>query len=193
MNGVFSYNNKYITKDGKPYFPVMGEFHYSRYPAYMWEKELMKMKAGGVDVVSSYVIWIHHEEIEGQYDFTGSRDLRRFVKTCEKCGIYMFLRIGPWSHAEARNGGFPDWLIKKHENVRTNDESYLADDDFYTGEGWTTGLARYGFPKKFEVEIYPLFKDDRIYLEHTPEFDDSMKCEITSADAFCEYVFDIEL
>ena len=40
--------NKYLIKDGKPYFPIMGEFHYSRYPADMWEKELLKMKAGGV-------------------------------------------------------------------------------------------------------------------------------------------------
>lgn len=128
MNGDFSYNNKYITKDGKPYFPIMGEFHYSRYPADMWEKELLKMKAGGVDIVSSYVIWIHHEEIGGEYDFTGSKDLRRFVQTCKKYGMYMFLRIGPRSHAEARNGGFPDWLVKKHgDNVRTNDEGYLAD------------------------------------------------------------------
>lgn len=72
-------------------------------------------------------------------------------------------------------------------------DGQLADDDFYTGEGWTTGLARYGFPDKFEVEIYPLFKDDRIYLERTPEFNDDMICEITSANAVCEYVFDIEL
>ena len=72
-------------------------------------------------------------------------------------------------------------------------DGQLADDDFYTGEGWTTGLSRYGFPEKFEVEIYPLFKDAHIYLEHTPEFDGGMKCEITSADAVCEYVFDVEI
>ena len=36
-------------------------------------------------------------------------------------------------------------------------DGQLTDDDFYTGEVWTTGLARYGFPNKFEVEIYPLF------------------------------------
>ena len=72
-------------------------------------------------------------------------------------------------------------------------DGQLADDDFYTGEGWTTGLARYGFPEKFEVEIYPLFKDDHIYFEHAPEFEGRMICEITSANAVCEYVFEIEL
>ena len=72
-------------------------------------------------------------------------------------------------------------------------DGQLTDDDFYTGEVWTTGLARYGFPNKFEVEIYPLFKDDRIYFEQTPEFDGSMICELNSANAACEYAFDIEL
>lgn len=35
----------------------------------------------GVDVVSSYVIWIHHDAIEGSFDFSGCRDLREFVET----------------------------------------------------------------------------------------------------------------
>ncbi len=72
-------------------------------------------------------------------------------------------------------------------------DGQLADDDFYTGEGWTTGLSRYGFPKKLEVEIYPLSKDAKIYFENAPKFDGDMICEITSADALCEYVFDIDL
>lgn len=25
----------------------------------------------------------------------------------------VWLRIGPWAHGECRNGGFPDWLVKK--------------------------------------------------------------------------------
>ena len=31
------------------------------------------MKAGGIDIVSTYVFWIHHEEIEGQFDWTERR------------------------------------------------------------------------------------------------------------------------
>ena len=61
----YSFTPEYLTKDGKPWFPVMGEMHFSRYPQKYWKESLCKMKAGGVDVVSSYVIWIHHEEIEG--------------------------------------------------------------------------------------------------------------------------------
>ena len=39
--------------DGRPLIPVMGEFHYSRYPASEWRQELLKMKAGGITIVST--------------------------------------------------------------------------------------------------------------------------------------------
>jgi len=72
-------NSRYLTRAGKPWLPVMGEFHYTRTPAAQWERELRKMKAAGVDVVASYIIWNHHEEQEGKFDWSGRRDLRRFV------------------------------------------------------------------------------------------------------------------
>ena len=84
------------------------------------------MKAGGLEIAATYVFWIHHEEIENQYDFSGDRDLRLFVQTCKECGMKLWLRIGPWAHGEARNGGFPDWLLKKEYEPRTNDERYFS-------------------------------------------------------------------
>ena len=109
----YSYTEKYLEKNKKPIFPMMGEFHFSRYPAEFWEEEIRKMKAGGIDIISTYVIWIHHEEEEGVFDFSGQRDLKRFLELCEKWDMKVFLRIGPWPHGEVRNGGFPDWLVKK--------------------------------------------------------------------------------
>ena len=73
-----TYDHVSLLVDGKRWFPMMGEMHFSRYPARYWEEELCKMKAGGIDIVSLYVIWIHHEEIQGQFDFTGDRNLRAF-------------------------------------------------------------------------------------------------------------------
>ena len=69
-------NSRWLTRGGRPWFPVSGEFHPTRYPAGEWEEELLKMKAGGVTVVAAYVIWIHHEETEGRIRFDG-RTLRR--------------------------------------------------------------------------------------------------------------------
>jgi len=104
----------------------MGEFHYSRYPEAYWEEEILKMKASGVQVIATYVIWIHHEEIEGQFDWSGQRDLRRFAQLCAKHGMLLYPRIGPWAHGEARNGGLPDWVLK-NSAVRSNDPVYLAE------------------------------------------------------------------
>lgn len=127
MAETYSFTRDNLTRDGQPWFPIMGEFHYSRYPQQYWKESIYKMKAGGVDVISTYVFWLHHEEIEGEYDFTGQRDLRRFTETVKECGMKMFLRIGPWCHGEARNGGFPDWLLKKEYEPRSNDERYFAE------------------------------------------------------------------
>jgi beta-galactosidase len=118
-------NSRYLMRDGKPWLPVVGEFHYSRYPESRWEEEILKMKAAGVDVVATYVFWIHHEEIEGQFDWQRQRDLHRFVQLCAKHGMYVEVRIGPWDHGEVRNGGFPDWLLKKGR-TRVNDPVYLS-------------------------------------------------------------------
>src|ERR1035437_5533605 len=80
-------NSRSLLFDGAPGFPVMGEFHYSRCPQAEWRDELLKMKAGGVDIVATYVFWIHHEEVQGQWDWSGQRDLRKFVQTCNELGL----------------------------------------------------------------------------------------------------------
>ncbi len=123
----FAFNNQYLTRDGKPWFPVMGEIHYTRYREDLWEESLRKMKAGGLSIVSTYVIWIHHEEEEGVFDFTGTRNLKRFIEAAETVGIEVFLRLGPWVHGEVRNGGFPDWLQKQEGEIklRSDDPAYL--------------------------------------------------------------------
>ena len=69
-----------LVLDGEPWLPVMGEFHFARYPESQWRDELLKIKAGGIDVLASYVFWIHHEEIEGQFDWSGRRSLRSLRK-----------------------------------------------------------------------------------------------------------------
>ena len=124
---------QYLTIDGQPWFPVMGEIHYSRVPADRWKAELLKMKAGGVDLVSCYSIWIHHEEVQGEPDFSGGRDLRAFLELAAGCGLHCLLRIGPWIHGEVRNGGFPDWMMELEKRgsfrLRSNDPGYLLEVD----------------------------------------------------------------
>lgn len=122
-----SYNSKTLLKDGKPWMPTMGEIQYSRTERRYWKEDLYKAKAAGVEIVSSYVMWIHHEEIENHYDFRGNKNLRYFLQLIKECGMYAFLRIGPWIHGEVRNGGFPDWLLEKGFQTRSNDERYFKE------------------------------------------------------------------
>ena len=123
---LWQVDNRSFLKNGKRFLPVMGEFHFSRYEPEDWEEELLKMRAGGVDIAATYVFWIHHEERQGEWDFTGCRDLRRFLEICRRIDMPVWLRIGPWAHGECRNGGFPDWVVSDPERkVRTNDPAYL--------------------------------------------------------------------
>src|SRR5579872_4943252 len=126
-------NSRYLMRDGQPWFAIMGEFHYSRYPEAHWEEELLRMKAAGIRIVSTYVFWIHHEEVEGQFDWSDRRDLRRFVELAGRHGLYVWVRVGPWDHGEVRNGGLPDWILHKAA-TRQNDPVYLKGVQRFYGE-----------------------------------------------------------
>lgn len=113
--------------DGEAWMPAMGEFHYTRYPEAEWREELLKMKAGGIEIVSTYVFWIHHEEVEGLWDWSGRRDLRHFVQLAGEVGLSVVVRCGPWCHGEVRNGGLPDWAVARHDwKLRSTDPKFLA-------------------------------------------------------------------
>ena len=122
----YGWTANYLTRDGAPWLPVMGEFHFSRYPHRYWREELEKMKAGGVEIVSTYIFWNHHEEHPGLLRWDGDRDIHFFLRCCSEVGLLAFLRPGPWCHGEARHGGFPDWLLETGFRLRSNDPGYLA-------------------------------------------------------------------
>jgi len=119
-------NNRYFTKNGEPWFPLMGEFHFTRYPRQYWEEEIVKMKNAGLSIVATYIFWNAHENTKGTWNWSGNEDLRYFVELCRKHGMYVWLRIGPWSHGEQLFGGHPLW-IKRMRGKRSNNKEYLAE------------------------------------------------------------------
>ena len=123
--GTLGATNRFLTRDGSPWIPIAGEMHYSRIAAERWDTELAKMAAAGIDVVSTYVFWNHHEEREGEWDFSGNRNVRRFVELCARHGLHVIVRLGPFCHGEVRNGGLPDWLYGKSYEVRSLDAGFL--------------------------------------------------------------------
>lgn len=155
--GISSIN---LTRDDRPWLPVMGEFHFTRFPARWWEEELLKMKAAGVTVVASYVLWNHVELAPGTLDWSGDRDIRRFVTLCAKHGLLFFLRPGPWGHAEGRFGGIPDWIVASTQ-PRGNDPAYMAQverfwrglHDQLTGLMWKDGGPIIGMQVENEYNL----------------------------------------
>lgn len=122
---TISVTSHYLEWNGQPWLPIMGEFQYSRHPCRYWEEGLRKIHAAGVEIVPTYVLWNHHEEVEGVFDWSEDRDLRRFVELCQRVGLWVVVRMGPFCHGEARNGGLPDWLYGQPFEARSNDPRYL--------------------------------------------------------------------
>ena len=120
-----AFNSFYMTVDNRPFIPIMGEIHYLRVPHQYWEEEILKMKAGGVNLITTYAFWNLHETVERVFNWSGDKDLRQFLSLCKKHNIYTMVRIGPFCHGEIRNGGLPDWLYGRPFEVRSNDEGYL--------------------------------------------------------------------
>ncbi|WP_253717785.1 beta-galactosidase [Sphingomonas sp. AP4-R1] len=151
-HGTLGVDSRELLRDGKPWLPVMGEFHYTRTPAAEWDAELAKMKASGVSIVATYIIWNQIEQEPGRLDWTGDHDLRRFAQLCAKHGLMLFVRPGPWAHAETRFGGIPDWIVGS-TRPRSNDPAYLAQvERFWSGIGdqlkgqlWKEGGPVVGF------------------------------------------------
>ncbi len=120
-----SFTNYAMMVDRKPFFGISGEMHFCRVAPDQWEDAVLKMKAGGINIISTYVFWIVHEEEEGVFCFDGCRDVRRFLEICEKHGMMVIMRVGPFCHGEFRNGGLPDWLYGKPFDVRDDNPGFL--------------------------------------------------------------------
>lgn len=126
MESEYGCNTLYFTKNGKPYSIIAGELHFARLPKERWKETLLKMRECGVNTVSTYVFWNFHEEIKGQFDFSGNKDIAGLLRLCKEIDMPCILRIGPWCHAEVVYGDFPK-RINKMRKKRTDAPEYLAE------------------------------------------------------------------
>lgn len=173
---ILTADSRSLLLNNRRWLPVMGEFHFSRYPENEWREELLKMKMGGIDMVATYIFWIHHEEIEGQFDWAGQRNLRKFIELSAEAGLSAVIRIGPWCHGEARNGGLPDWILKKPYKTRTDAPEYLEKVKILYGEiaqqvrglYWKDGgnIVACQFENEFKGRAEHLLNLKRIAREH---------------------------
>ncbi|XP_047949824.1 beta-galactosidase 5-like isoform X1 [Salvia hispanica] len=122
-----SYDKRAVIINGNRRILFSGSIHYPRSTPQMWEDLILKAKNGGLDVIDTYVFWDVHEPSPDNYNFEGRFDLVRFIKTVQKQGLYVHLRIGPYVCAEWNFGGFPVWLkYVPGISFRTDNEPYKA-------------------------------------------------------------------
>ena len=112
--------------DGKPFIVKAAEVHYPRIPRPYWEHRIQMCRALGMNTICIYVFWNIHEQREGEFDFTGNNDVAEFCRLCQKNGMYVIVRPGPYVCAEWEMGGLPWWLLKKKDiRLRERDPYFM--------------------------------------------------------------------
>ena len=116
-------SKRHFLKDGKHFRYVAGSFHYSRTLPAGWHDRLLKMKAAGLNAVQTYVFWNFHSTEEGHYDFTGAKNIEKFLKLANDTGLLVILRAGPYVCSEWEFGGLPWYLLRNGSiTLRSSDE-----------------------------------------------------------------------
>ena len=107
--------------NGKRTFLYGAEFHYFRVDPAHWRNRLELIRQAGFNLISTYIPWLWHEPVQGEWDFTGRthprRDLTQFLSLCREMGFYCIVRPGPYVMSELKNEGIPQWLLDSHPEV----------------------------------------------------------------------------
>lgn len=126
QKGTFEIGKGTFLLNGEPFVVKAAEVHYPRIPQPYWEQRILSCKALGMNTLCLYVFWNLHEQQEGQFDFTGNKDLAAFCRLAQKHGMYVIVRPGPYVCAEWEMGGLPWWLLKKEDvQLRSRDPYYI--------------------------------------------------------------------
>ncbi len=109
-----SFDRKSLIIDGRRRFIFSGSLHYFRLPSpKQWQMRIEKLKQAGFNAIDTYFYWAYHSPKEGEYDFSGNRDVGLFMKMIDDAEMFFIARPGPYICAEVDGGGFPGWLIAK--------------------------------------------------------------------------------
>ncbi|XP_010755422.3 beta-galactosidase-1-like protein 2 [Larimichthys crocea] len=105
-------NSSQFTLERKPFRILGGSIHYFRVPRAYWEDRLLKMKACGLNTLTTYVPWNLHEPERGVFNFEDQLDLEAYLRLAANLGLWVILRPGPYICAEWDLGGLPSWLLR---------------------------------------------------------------------------------
>ncbi|KAJ8280375.1 hypothetical protein GJAV_G00053780 [Gymnothorax javanicus] len=115
-----SANSSQFALNGDPLRILGGSAHYFRIPRAHWKDRLLKMKACGLNTLTTYVPWNLHEPRRGKFHFLDQLDLEAYIRLAEEVGLWVILRPGPYICSEWDLGGLPSWLLRdKNMKLRT--------------------------------------------------------------------------
>jgi len=157
--------------DGKKFVIISGEMHYPRVPRVYWRDRMRKMRAMGLNTLTTYVFWNAHEAARGKFDFSGDLDVAEYVRTAQEEGLWVILRPGPYVCAEWDLGGLPAWLLRDPGvRLRENEPRFLVAASAYmaqVGKQLAPLVVTRGGPiLMVQVENeYGSFGSDHAYME----------------------------
>lgn len=166
---IFEVKEEFLL-DGKPVKLLSGAIHYFRIMPEYWENCFYNLKAMGFNTVETYIPWNIHEPEEGVFDFSGNKDVVRFVRLAQSMGLMVILRPTPFICAEWEFGGLPSWLLWYPDmKVRTNTPLFLSKVDAYYKELFSRiaplQITQGGLVIMMQVENeYGSFGNDKNYL-----------------------------
>ncbi|KAM3868830.1 beta-galactosidase-1-like protein 2 [Diretmus argenteus] len=105
-------NLSQFTLEGEPFQILGGSVHYFRVPRAYWRDRLMKMKACGINTLTTYVPWNLHQPERGVFHFHTQLDLEAYINLAAELGLWVILRPGPYVSSELDLGGLPSWLLR---------------------------------------------------------------------------------
>ncbi|XP_006006948.1 beta-galactosidase-1-like protein 2 isoform X2 [Latimeria chalumnae] len=119
--------------EGEVFRILGGSMHYFRVPREYWRDRMLKMKACGLNTLTTYVAWNVHEAERGTFDFSANLDLQEYIRLAEEVGLWIILRPGPYICSEWDLGGLPSWLLQDPKmKVRTTYKGFTdAVDAFF--------------------------------------------------------------
>ncbi|XP_077448483.1 beta-galactosidase-1-like protein 2 isoform X1 [Stigmatopora argus] len=107
-----SANSSQFTLNGEPFRILGGSIHYFRVPRAYWRDRLMKMKACGINTLTTSVPWSLHQPQRGVFNFHMQLDLEVYINLAAELGLWVILRLGPYISSELDLGGLPSWLLQ---------------------------------------------------------------------------------
>ncbi|MEO3946572.1 beta-galactosidase [Gorillibacterium sp. CAU 1737] len=116
-----------LSIQGTPEILMSASLFYFRIPRAYWRERMEQVKAFGYNSIDVYFPWNYHEMSEGQWDFSGERDVEAFLQTAAEVGIWVVARPGPYICSEWDGGALPAYLLAKPGlAIRSADPAYLG-------------------------------------------------------------------